>query len=76
MAERAGVSRVYEEQRKIVFDFYEKNMLSPKLIAELSEELGAGILIHAGIKPFIKINHNGKNKLHLTSIFLLKFMVQ
>jgi len=75
MAEQAGVSRVHEEPRKIVFDFYEKSRLTPQLIAELSAEFGHGILIHAGIKPFIKINHNGKNKLHLASVFLSKFVV-
>ncbi|HWQ79709.1 MAG TPA: transcription-repair coupling factor [Anaerovoracaceae bacterium] len=75
MAESAGVARVHEEQKKIVFDFHEKNRLTPQLMAGLSEEFGMGILIHAGIKPFIKINHNGKNKLHTAAIFLNKFMV-
>jgi transcription-repair coupling factor (superfamily II helicase) len=75
MAESAGIARVHEEQKKIVFDFLEKNRLTPQIMAALSEEFGMGILIHAGVKPFIKINHNGKNKLHQTSIFLNKFMV-
>lgn len=76
MAERAGISRVHEEQKKVVFDFYEKNQLTPQRVAELSAEFGMGILIHAGVKPFIKINHNGKDKLHQAAIFLNKFMVQ
>ncbi|HML37141.1 MAG TPA: transcription-repair coupling factor [Bacillota bacterium] len=76
MAENAGISRVHEEPRKVVFDFHEKNQLTPQRVAELSAEFGMGILIHAGVKPFIKINHNGKDKLHQATIFLNKFMVQ
>jgi transcription-repair coupling factor (superfamily II helicase) len=75
MAEKSGITRVHEEQKKIVFDFHEKSLLTPKRIAELSAEFGMGILIHAGVKPFIKMNHNGKNKLHQVTIFLNKFMV-
>lgn len=75
MAEKAGISRIHEEQRKIVFDFHERNQLTPERMAALSAEFGMGILIHAGVKPFIKINHTGKNKLHQVVIFLNKFVV-
>jgi len=75
MAEKAGVIRVHEEPKKVVFDFHEKNRLTPETMAALSAEFGMGILIHAGVKPFIKINHAGKNKLHQVSVFLSKFMV-
>lgn len=75
MAEKAGISRIHEEQRKIVFDFHERNQLTPERVAALSAEFGMGILIHAGVKPFIKINHAGKNKLHQVIIFLNKFVV-
>ena len=75
MAEKAGILRIHEEQKKIVFDFHEKNQLTPERIAKLSAEFGMGILIHAGVKPFIKINHNGKNKLHQVNIFLNKFVI-
>lgn len=75
MAENAGILRIHEEQKKIVFDFNEKNQLTPERIAKLSAEYGMGILIHAGVKPFIKINYNGKNKLHQVNIFLNKFVI-
>lgn len=75
MAEKAGMTRIYEEPKKIVFEFQEKSQLTPKRIADLSSEYGMGILIHAGVKPFIKINHNGKNKLHQATIFFNKFML-
>ncbi len=75
MAEKAGIIRIHEEPKKIVFDFLEKNQLTPELVASLSAEFGMGILIHGGVKPFIKISHNGKNKLHLATIFLKKFVL-
>ncbi|HVI42634.1 MAG TPA: TRCF domain-containing protein, partial [Anaerovoracaceae bacterium] len=75
MAEKAGIIRIHEEQKKIVYDFHEKNQLTPQRISELSAEYGMGILIHAGVKPFIKCNYNGKNKLHQVNIFLNKFML-
>jgi hypothetical protein len=75
MAEKAGIARIHEEPKKIVFDFLERNQLSPERIAGLSSEYGMGILIHAGVKPFIKISYNGKNKLHQAAIFLNRFMV-
>ncbi|MEL7655776.1 MAG: hypothetical protein AAGU75_07705, partial [Bacillota bacterium] len=75
MAEKAGIIRIHEEQRKIIFDFHEKSQLTPKRIADLSAEYGMGILVHAGLKPFIKFSYNGKNKLHQVTIFLNKLMV-
>lgn len=75
MAEKAGIIRVHEEQKKIVFDFHEKSMLTPQKIADLSKTFGMNILIHAGVKPFIKYNLSGKNKLHEVVIFLCKIVV-
>lgn len=76
MAEKAGISRIHEEPKKTVFDFYERNNLSPKAMAGLSETYGMNILIHAGSKPFIKCNISGKNKLHETIKFLAHFMIE
>jgi transcription-repair coupling factor (superfamily II helicase) len=75
LAEKAGIVRIYEEQKKIAFEFHERNQLTPERIAGLSEKFGLGILIHAGVKPFIKINSTGKNKLHQVIIFLNHFVV-
>lgn len=76
MAEKAGISRIHEEPKKTVFDFYERNNLSPKAMAGLSETYGMNILIHAGAKPFIKCNISGKNKLHEIIKFLTHFMIE
>ena len=75
MAEETGIIRIHEEQKKVIFDFHEKNLLTPQRVAELSAEYGLGILIHGGVKPFIKCGFNGKNKLHQVTMFLNKFMV-
>lgn len=75
MAEKAGIIRIHEGQKKIIFDFQEKNQLTPRIISELSEEYGMGMLIHAGIKPFIQCSFHGKNKLHQVTTFLNKFMI-
>jgi transcription-repair coupling factor (superfamily II helicase) len=75
MAEKSGISRIHEEQKKLIFEFYDQNLLHPKKIAKLSEIYGLGILIHAGVKPFIKCNFTGKNKLHQVTTFLNHFMV-
>jgi transcription-repair coupling factor (superfamily II helicase) len=75
MAEAAGIIRIHEEQKKIIYEFYEKSQMTPRRVAALSEEYGMGVLIHAGVKPFIKCAYSGKNKLHQVAIFLKKFMV-
>ena len=75
MAEKAGIIRIHEDQKKIIFDFHEKSQLTPQRISDLSVEYGMRILIHAGLKPFIKFSYNGKNKLQQVIIFLNKFMV-
>lgn len=75
MAEAIGISRIYEEHNRVVFEFFENSKLTPKLIADLSEEYGLGLLIHAGTKPFIKYSFSKKNKLNQIVIFLNKFMI-
>lgn len=75
MAEVIGIARIYEDPKSFVFDFFEKSRLTPKRIADLSEEYGMGILIHAGSKPFIKYSTSKKHKLNQIAIFLNKFMI-
>ena len=75
MAEKVGVARVHEEQKKIVFDFHGKSMLTPDRMAELSEAYGMNILIHAGIKPFIQLNPSRKDKLQEVVIFFRKIVL-
>lgn len=75
MAEALGISRIYEESQRVVFEFFENSKLTPKRISGLLEEYGMGLLIHAGTKPFIKYSFSKKNKLNQIIIFLNKFMV-
>ncbi|MDD4564519.1 MAG: transcription-repair coupling factor [Eubacteriales bacterium] len=75
MAEVIGIVRIHEESKRVVFEFFEKSKLTPKRIADLSEKYGIGILIHAGVKPFIKYSFSKKHKLNQIVIFLKKFMI-
>ncbi len=75
MSETAGITRIHEEKNKIVFDFFDQKQMNPKIIAALSKTYGMKILIHAGIKPFIKYSITGKNKLQQIIMFLDHFMI-
>ncbi len=68
-AERLGIQGIREEKvlsggktsLRIVFDFAEKNALRPQSLALLSKEYGPRILIHGGVKPFVRY-HLGDGK--------------
>lgn len=74
MAEMAGIARVYEEDKKIAFDFHDKNMLTPKILSELASDYGMNILIHGGIKTFIKLDIREKDRLQQVVLFLNKII--
>ena len=75
MAEKSGIIRIHEEEKKIIYDFHQKNSLTPKILSVLAEEYGVNILIHAGLKPFIKCRLKSKNKLDEVVSFLGKFVL-
>jgi transcription-repair coupling factor (superfamily II helicase) len=76
MAEKAGISRIFEENKKMVAEFHPQNILNPKILSSLSADYGMNILIHGGVKTFIKINFKGKDKLHEIIIFLNKIVIE
>lgn len=61
-AEKLCIERVREERQivagkpsvKVVFEFAEKNNLSPSSLADLATAFGQRVLIHGGVKPFIR----------------------
>ncbi len=61
LAEKAGVSRIKEDRGRIIFEFYENNVLKPYLINGLAMEYGTRIHINAGKKPFIKFSYRQFN---------------
>ena len=61
-AEKLCITRIREEKQivagkpsvRIVFEFAEKNNLKPQNLADLVTAYGQRILIHGGVKPFIR----------------------
>ena len=72
MAEQAGIARVYEEDKKIAFEFHDKNMLTPKILSDLASDYGMKIFIHGGVKTFIKLDIREKDRLQQVVLFLNK----
>ncbi len=73
-AGRLGISRIHQEQKKLVFDFEMKNGLTADKMARLVETYGMNLLIYGGVKPSIKYNLAGKNKLSEALEFLKKLL--
>lgn len=55
LAEKAGVDRIFLEQKKLALSLGENNAMKPQLFAELSEAYGMRLLIHGGIRPTVKL---------------------
>lgn len=72
MAEKSGISRIHQEQKKLVFDFDAANSLNPQQIAKVVSEYGMNILIHGGLRPFIKLNPQSNDRLGEANVFLTK----
>jgi transcription-repair coupling factor (superfamily II helicase) len=72
MAERAGITRIHQEQKKLVFDFDPTYGLNPERIAKVVGEYGLNILVHGGLRPFIKLNLQSNNRLGEANVFLTK----
>jgi len=83
IAEKLCITRIHEEQvsvggrssSKIVFDFAEKNTLKTKALSNLISSYGSRVFIHGGVKPFIKCNLKGRNKLVETIEILEKMQI-
>ncbi|MGI6751437.1 MAG: transcription-repair coupling factor [Anaerovoracaceae bacterium] len=61
MAEKARVSRIHLEQKKIVFTLSSQNSIKPQKFAKLSEVYGMNLLIHGGVQPMMKLMVKGEN---------------
>ncbi|NLP30739.1 MAG: transcription-repair coupling factor [Clostridiales bacterium] len=75
LASKVGILRIHQEQQKLVFSFNEDNGLKADMISKIVEKYGNNILVHGGIRPFIKLSLMGKNRLFETISFLTN-MVQ
>lgn len=70
MAEKVGITRIHNSGAKIVYEFGEKNQLKPQAMATIVSVYGMNVIIHGGIKPFIKCNPRKKEKLEEIISFL------
>ena len=71
-SQKAGITRVREEQKKLIFDFELMSRLHPEGMTELSQEYGMGMLIHGGRQPFIRVNPKTNDRLKEAREFLTK----
>ncbi|MBE6031334.1 MAG: transcription-repair coupling factor [Clostridiales bacterium] len=84
-AEKLCITRIREEKQivagkpsvRIVFEFAEKNNLKPQNLADLVTAYGQRVLIHGGVKPFIRYTAvQPKPRLRLSEILgLLEIMI-
>ncbi|MCI8630668.1 MAG: transcription-repair coupling factor, partial [Firmicutes bacterium] len=78
-AERIGATRVCEENvtaagktsRRIVLDFTAVNGLKPEALANAVSLYGKRILIHGGVKPFVRYTLEGGKKDKLSEVIAL-----
>lgn len=63
LAEEVSVSRITEENGKIVFYFESPDVITPEGIFLINESFGSGALVHLGVKPYIRIPLKASKKL-------------
>lgn len=70
LAEKLCITRIHEEGGKVLFRFAQNNGLSPKSLAAVSAEYGPKVFIHGGVKPFLRLTPDRKNRLGDVQEFL------
>ena len=55
MAEELSVRRIYEQNKRIIFSFAEKNHLTPYAIFSINDAFKGRAFVHGGVEPFIRI---------------------
>lgn len=70
LAEKLCITRIHEEGGKVLFHFAQNNGLSPKSLAAVSAEYGPKVFIHGGVKPFLRLTPDRKNRLGDVQEFL------
>lgn len=63
LAEKLCITRIHEEGNKVLFSFAQENGLSPRSLANLSAKYGMRLLIHGGVKPFVRFTPQSKKRL-------------
>lgn len=63
LAEKLCVTRIHEEGGKVIFNFAQANGLKPQSIAAIAGHFGPRLFIHGGVKPFLRLTPDRKNRL-------------
>lgn len=63
LAEKLCVTRIHEEGGKVIFNFAQVNGLKPQAMAALVGHFGQRLFIHGGVKPFLRLTPDPKNRL-------------
>lgn len=63
LAEKLCITRIHEEGNKVLFHFAQENTLKAEKLAVLAEKYGMHLFIHGGVKPFLRLMPERKNRL-------------
>jgi transcription-repair coupling factor (superfamily II helicase) len=63
LAEKMCVTRIHEDGGKVIFNFAQANGLKPQAIAAIVGHFGPRLFIHGGVKPFLRLTPDKKNRL-------------
>jgi transcription-repair coupling factor (superfamily II helicase) len=72
MAGKSGISRVRQEQGRLVFDFDKANSLEPQKIAYMSTEYGMNLFVHGGQRPYMKLTPKTNDRISESIGFLTR----
>ena len=66
LCEELSVARIYEQNKRILFTFEEKNRLTPFAVMNINEAFRGRAFVHGGVKPYIRIPMIPERKLEDT----------
>jgi transcription-repair coupling factor (superfamily II helicase) len=72
MAGRNGISRVRQEQGRLIFEFDKADNIEPKKIAYMASEYGMNLFVHGGQRPYMKLTPKTNDKINETIGFLTR----
>lgn len=60
LAEKLCITRIREQDGKVILDFAQANALKPQILAAISAKYGMRVFIHGGVKPFIRFTPSAR----------------
>lgn len=63
LAEELSVTRIYEQQGKVIVSFAEKNPLNGYALMNVNEAFGMRAFVHGGVEPYIRLTVKPMEKL-------------